>query len=326
MKRILLTGSEGRLATSTLKPMLEEMGDVEIIGFDTVIGDDLLYIKSLESKLLNNNIDTVIHAAAVPGPTKTNDYKMFEKVNTNGSINVMDVAARAKIKKFIFFSSFSYYGCDAWMRDRQETGPVTGDDVAIPKYLPIDEEHPSILVNDCDKLSDYNGKYYGMSKAKVEKYAAETIGQLGFSFVSMRLAGFSTKHERYIKDLERMKRDSKKGIADLRKQRLFGVAGMTTDTILKSSLKAILLADFEGCNAFNICEAGSGLSDVVKAYFPTLTPTDQIFSNLKIRILMNKMGVPFYPEEKVVTPLISRAEKPIRKAIPFKKLIHKVIR
>ena len=192
MKRLLVTGSSGKLSTEVILPLLKELS-WDVVQFDLQLGHNILEKDSIYRVLKDNKVSAIIHAAAIAGPTKTLDYRNFEKVNTQGSVNLIQCAQEFNIDKFIFFSSFAYYGTDAWMRNRNEIGPIVGKDVAIPKYFPMDEKHPSILEYHFDELSEYNGKYYGLSKAKVEKYVCDHMSDIHFQFLSMRLAGYGMR-------------------------------------------------------------------------------------------------------------------------------------
>jgi UDP-glucuronate 4-epimerase len=59
----------------------------------------------------NNNIDIVIHLAAVCGvrPSIENPKEYYD-VNVNGSLNLLEACKNRKIQKFIFASSSSIYG------------------------------------------------------------------------------------------------------------------------------------------------------------------------------------------------------------------------
>ena len=52
-----------------------------------------------------------------------------------------------------------------WMRHRNECGSIIGEDVAVPKYLPIDESHPSI--NSYKGLYEWGGS--GMAKVFISR-------------------------------------------------------------------------------------------------------------------------------------------------------------
>ena len=102
------------------------------------------------------SVDVVFHLAAQPGvrfslenPTKTNI------VNTTGTLNVLQAAKKAEVKKVIFASSSSVYG--------------------VPHYMPIDEEHPTEPIS-----------IYGASKLAAEKYCRIYCELLGVPVVILR--------------------------------------------------------------------------------------------------------------------------------------------
>ena len=76
-------------------------------------------------------VDTVIHAAAIPGNMPPFD-KLLE-INVIGTYNVLEAAgARKELEHFIFLSSLCWHGL--------LNEPVTA---TMPLYLPINEAHPT---------------------------------------------------------------------------------------------------------------------------------------------------------------------------------------
>ena len=257
--RILLTGSEGRLCSKIVKPALSKH---TIIPFDLVLGNDMLDKNSLYCKM--KDCDVVVHTAGISGP-QCKDVSLYEKVSVQGGKNVIDIAQELGCL-VVFFSSMAYYGTDAWMRDREEKGPVAGDGVAIPKYLPIDINHPSIEAQ--EKLSEYGGVYYGLSKAKIEGYAKDR-------FVSLRLSGCCEVTKKRERRWEKIRLGAKKGKAPFRKMWLYSLAGTCTPKCLARAVKWGV--DQKESAVKNVGVFGTGLKDVCSAYFPTLEPADQIF-------------------------------------------------
>jgi len=255
--KILLTGSEGRICQDLLVPLLSK--DHEVVGFDLVLGDDMLDPESLKRKA--DGCDIVVHTAGISGP-QGKDVSLYESVSVRGGKNVIDTGLPV-----VFFSSMAYYGADAWMRNREECGPVVGDGVAVPKYLPIDTSHPSVATY--DGLVNAGGREYGMSKVHIEEYAR------GKHLVSLRLCGFREVTKRRKHRWEKVIEDAKNGNAPYRKMWLYSLAGTCTRKSLSEAM--VWALEQKGGAVKNVGVMGTGLEDVCRAYFPTLEPADQIF-------------------------------------------------
>jgi len=101
--------------------------------------------------------EIVIHEAAqINVRESVKDPKFDARINILGSINLLQIAAKSKIKKIIYSSS---------------GGAVYGE----PHYLPVDEKHP------IGPLSPY-----GASKYTVELYLKYFAKLSGFSYVILR--------------------------------------------------------------------------------------------------------------------------------------------
>ncbi|MEK6982256.1 MAG: SDR family NAD(P)-dependent oxidoreductase [Candidatus Micrarchaeota archaeon] len=158
--KILVTGGAGFIGSSTVDALLKEGYDVRALdnfepyyspeqkrknlenarknkNFELIEGD----ITNLEIvKKAVSGVDAIIHQAAQAGvrasvdnPAKTN------RINIDGTLNVLTCAKDAGIKKIVFASSSSVYG--------------------KVKYLPFDELHPTNPVSP-----------YGVSKLACEHY------------------------------------------------------------------------------------------------------------------------------------------------------------
>ena len=144
--KILITGSAGQLGSYLVEHFAD---DYEVVGIDkvvpkfpiskrqTVIGD--LLDHDLVRRLVSDN-DIIIHAAAQVSVEKSIIAPIEDaKNNILATINLLKAASESNAKRFIYISSAAVFG--------------------VPKYLPIDEEHP------VDPLSPY-----GVSKLTGERY------------------------------------------------------------------------------------------------------------------------------------------------------------
>ncbi len=120
MKTVLITGAGGYIGTE-LTEFLADRGYL-IYALDTfwfknkikknknikIIKEDIRY---LSQKNFPNNIDTVIHLAAISNdPSAEINPKLSWEVNVLGLLNILNLSEKKKVKKFIFASSGSVYG------------------------------------------------------------------------------------------------------------------------------------------------------------------------------------------------------------------------
>ena len=89
---------------------------------------DIMNLPALVNAL-SHGFDAIVHMAGIPHPLNHPAEKVFT-VNTLGTFNVLEAAARCRVKKVVFVSSESVLGF-AFMTK-----------FVSPKYIPIDERHP----------------------------------------------------------------------------------------------------------------------------------------------------------------------------------------
>ncbi|MBU2637808.1 MAG: NAD-dependent epimerase/dehydratase family protein [Nanoarchaeota archaeon] len=115
-KRILVTGSEGMIG----KCLVEELKrhDCNVLLFDKAQGD----VTDWSSVSKIGKVDMICHLAAIPSVAYSLENPLeVMRINAMGTLNVLELARKQKVEKFIFISSYLY---------------------GSPKYLPIDEKHP----------------------------------------------------------------------------------------------------------------------------------------------------------------------------------------
>mgnify|MGYP000143712999 CR=1 FL=1 len=138
MKNIIVTGGAGKAGRAVVRDLLENGYQVEIIdqvapteptSFFTVAdltdyGQTLSALQGTDAQM--ENIDAVIHLAAIPGPGRLPDEVTFE-INTVSTYNVFRAATHLGLKRIVWASSETTLGLPF------DTPPV---------YAPIDEEAP----------------------------------------------------------------------------------------------------------------------------------------------------------------------------------------
>ena len=107
--------------------------------------------------------DAVIHLAAVPGPGRATTEELLH-LNVMGTVNVIEAAVAAGIKKFVFASSGAATGFSFQSKE------------IIPEYLPLDESHP------CAPQDEY-----GLSKLLAEQVCKRYSDLYGLQTICLRI-------------------------------------------------------------------------------------------------------------------------------------------
>ena len=122
MNRILITGANGLVGSQTVRRFAEANFEVfalcrtgsdlsllkDISAKIKIIEGDILDIASLE-KALENNIDFIVHTAAVVSYSPKDRDNMY-KVNVEGTANVVNICLDKKIQKLCYLSSIAALG------------------------------------------------------------------------------------------------------------------------------------------------------------------------------------------------------------------------
>ena len=171
---ILVTGGAGYIGSHCVIRLLEagkkviifdnlSTGHIETVnelkkhGELEFIKGDLLNIEDIK-KVFNNNIDAVIHFAALSlvGESVKEPLKYYYN-NVMGTLNLLNVMIENNVKKIVFSSTAATYG--------------------EPKYTPIDELHPQNPINPygntklmIEKMMDDFDKAYGLKSVRLRYF------------------------------------------------------------------------------------------------------------------------------------------------------------
>jgi nucleoside-diphosphate-sugar epimerase len=204
--------------------------------------------------------DAVVHFAAVPRILINPDNETF-RVNTIGTYNVIEAAAKLGISKVVIASSETTYGiCFA-------------DGIADPDFLPLDEEYD---VNPVDS--------YALSKVVNERTARAFAKRFGIDIYALRIGNVVEPHE--------YKRDFPRYFADpgLRRRNFFCYIDARD---LGQIVDLCLAKDGLGYQVFNAGNDENGMNldnaELLARFFPNvpvtraLSPREALYSNRKIR-------------------------------------------
>jgi len=165
---ILVTGGSGTIGGYVLRA-LQRAGHtlscysrtaplVEDVRF---IQGDILDLDQLRSACRGHS--AVVHLAAVPGPGRATPEQLLH-VNAIGTVHALEAAVQADAGKFVFASSGAASGFSFQKRE------------IVPRYLPIDEEHPSEPQDE-----------YGLSKLLGELTCKRYTDAFGIQTICLRI-------------------------------------------------------------------------------------------------------------------------------------------
>ena len=191
MKRIVFTGGTGKAGKHSVRYLLDQghqvlnldqkrLDDPRVRTLITDITDSgqvfnalstTLELHEFSPNLKAPRIDAVVHFAAIPRIMIVPDNELF-RINTMGTYNVIEAAAKLGIRKVIIASSETTYGV------------VFSDTPRDPHYFPLDEEYP---VDPMDS--------YALSKVCNERTAHAFAQRYGIDVYAIRIGNVIEPHE-----------------------------------------------------------------------------------------------------------------------------------
>lgn len=191
MMRVLFTGGSGKagrhvvahLAAAGHRVLNVDQVALKMDGVHDVLGDitDAGQMFSLMNSHAGYDeletgqgaqvFDAVVHFAAIPRMMMAADQETF-RVNTMGTYNVIEAAAKMGVKKIIIASSETTYGV------------CFSDGVVDPHQFPLDEDY------DIDPMDSY-----GLSKKVNEATARSFARRFGIDIYALRIGNVIEPHE-----------------------------------------------------------------------------------------------------------------------------------
>ena len=180
MKRVVVTGTAGRLGPHVAQHFVEQGYDVLSVDVkrpEDVKADhrnaDLTNLGECYGIL--HRADALVHLAAIPNAVSTTNEVTFRN-NVMSTYNLLEAADALGIKKVVHASSESTYGI------------VFSKKGLTPQYVPMDEDHP-VLPEDS----------YALGKIVEEEIARSINRRSGMQIVCLRIGNVITPN-RYVDD------------------------------------------------------------------------------------------------------------------------------
>lgn len=181
MMNVVVFGGAGYIGSHVVRELLDHGYKVTVFDNLSTGTKDNLFVEAdfvegdiLDSKAVRNvlskKVDAIFHFAALKAAGESMIIpQKYSDNNISGTINILNAAIDAKVKYFVFSSSAAVYG--------------------EPKYLPIDEEHPTNPNN-----------YYGFTKLEIERILSWYDKLCDIKFAALRYfnaAGYDIKKRIY---------------------------------------------------------------------------------------------------------------------------------
>jgi UDP-glucuronate 4-epimerase len=119
---VLVTGVEGLIGYAVAKRLLgfgtavigmdQRIHDAALLGIATIQAD-LGDVHALYAAFLEHRCTGIVHCGAVSGPMLARDApELLFRTNVAGTLNLLEVARRARARRFVFCSSLMVYGAN----------------------------------------------------------------------------------------------------------------------------------------------------------------------------------------------------------------------
>ncbi len=136
--RVLVTGSSGHLGEALVRT-LRELGH-DVVGLDLLAGPFTTHVGSIADRFVVRScmigVETVFHAATLHKPhVVTHSRQDFVDTNVTGTLNLLEEAATAAVRSFVYTSTTSVFGAALVPPAGAPAAWVTEEVVPVPKNI-----------------------------------------------------------------------------------------------------------------------------------------------------------------------------------------------
>jgi UDP-glucose 4-epimerase len=138
--RILVTGSAGHLGEALMRTLIASGQRTHVLGLDRVASPFTDVVASITDRAAvreaMQGVDAVIHTATLHKPhVATHTRQDFVDTNISGTLNLLEEAASAGVRAFVFSSSTSVFGDALVPAAGQPAAWISEDTAAVPKNI-----------------------------------------------------------------------------------------------------------------------------------------------------------------------------------------------
>ena len=145
-RTVLVTGASGFIGRHVCSRLLRARGAIVCVDHRSISGDaagfvacDIADPQQFEEVVRANQVEIIVHLAAVLPSASQQDPAGATRVNIGGTLNVLEAARRCAVRRVVYASSISVYGSDHGSRAVSENDPAAPNDLygAAKRYSEV---------------------------------------------------------------------------------------------------------------------------------------------------------------------------------------------